>query len=62
MPDKKHTDKEVIRQGNEDKSIAHDMDRKQEKNYPRPNEKDRQFDNQPEFNERTSGQKDEEAV
>jgi hypothetical protein len=60
MPDKKTEKKEEFRKGNEDKSIAHDID--QEKRYPRTTEKDRQLDNQPEFTERTSGKKDEEAV
>jgi hypothetical protein len=62
MPEKKNDNKEETRKGKEDKSIVHDLDPKQEKNYPRPNETDRQLDNQPEFNERTSGRKDEEAL
>jgi hypothetical protein len=60
MPDKK--DMNEINKGNEDRSIAHDMDEKQKKAYPRPNETDRQFDNQPEFTEKESSRKDEEEA
>ena len=59
MPEKKEND---TRKGTEDKSVAHDMDRDQKKVYPRPNEADRQYDNQPEFTEKQSGNKDEEEV
>lgn len=60
MPGKK--DKLDTRKGTEDKSVVHDMDRDQEKSYPRPTEEDRQFDNQPEFTEKDSSRKDEEEV
>ena len=62
MPDKQFNKKEDPPKGKEDRSIAHDMDHNGEKKYPRPTEEDTQQDNQPEFNERTSGQKDEEAI
>jgi hypothetical protein len=58
MPDKKQ---EKAHKGKEDKSVRDDMDLQQDQHYPRPTEKDRQFDNQPEFTERTSGTKDEEV-
>lgn len=55
-PGKKSPRKEP--KGKEDRSVAHDLDRKQEKSYPRPGEKDRQFDNQPEFTGNESNRKD----
>jgi hypothetical protein len=60
MPEKK--EKFDTPKGQEDKSVAHDMDSQQKKAYPRPNEKDRQFDNQPEFNEKDSSRKDKEEI
>jgi hypothetical protein len=60
MPDKK--DVKQNPKGKEDRSVAHEMDHQQDKTYPRPNEKDRQFDNQPEFNEKESSRKDEEVT
>jgi hypothetical protein len=63
MTEKKHEKKGTdTRKGKEDKSIVHDMDRQQDQHYPRPVEKDRQFDNQPEFTDRESSRKDEEEV
>lgn|GEM_PF-919943 len=38
-----------IREGQEDSSILHDQDAKEEKSYPRPSVPDRRFDQQPEF-------------
>lgn len=62
MPDKKDPKRAEPRKGSEDKSVAHDMDKSREAKYPRPSQSDRQFDNQPEFNENTSSRKDEEEV
>jgi hypothetical protein len=46
-----------IREGQEDSSILHDMDREEEKSYPRPSTPDRQFDQQPEFLDPESNKK-----
>ena len=62
MPGKKNEKKERPSKGKEDKSINDDLNLKQEQHYPRPTEKDRQLDNQPEFNERTSSRKDGEVL
>gem|GEM_PF-4325962 len=50
------------RKGSEDKSVAHDMDKNREAKYPRPSQEDRQYDNQPEFNEHQANRKDEDQV
>lgn len=60
MPEKKIAQENP--KGKEDISIAHDMDRKAEKKYPGKEERDSQYDNQPEFTDRESSRKDEEEV
>lgn len=64
MPDNKNDKKEALKthKGKEDKSVANDMDRREENHYPRPDEAERQFNNQPEFTERRANRKDEEEA
>jgi hypothetical protein len=49
-----------LSESGEDRSIAHDMDRKKETRYPRDGERERQMDNQPEFIEKEPNRKDKE--
>lgn len=60
MPDKKSAQENP--KGKEDRSIAHDIDHNQKKAYPKPNEKDSQFENQQEFTDKESSRKDEEEI
>lgn len=58
-PDTRAEDPRISKSG-EDRSIAHDMDRKKENKYPRDGGNDRQMDNQPEFIEKEASRKDKE--
>lgn len=49
-----------ISKSGEDRSVAHEMDRKKENKYPRDGERERQMDNQPEFIEKEPNRKDKE--
>ena len=56
-PGQKTEDPRISESG-EDRSVAHDMDRKKENKYPRDGEHERQMDNQPEFIEKEPNRKD----
>jgi len=53
----KQVKKYPVREGTEQSSILHDKEQPPENTYPRPEEKDKQVKNQPEFTEEQPNKK-----